>query len=341
MRIARELPEKFRVTGVLVRDREKGWKFSAVWNVPTFQTLEGLLPAGGARPAFVLTSVPWAITPDLIRELVSYNLPVLAETPPAPDLGGLNSLWYDVGRTGKVQVAEQYALQPMVAARLNVARSGKLGTITQAQISAAHGYHGVSVLRRALGITFEDAKIAAIKFSSPIVAGPGREGPPAEEKIINAGQTIATLNFDGKIGIFDFTGEQYFSYIRSNRYLIRGECGEISNTTVRCLKDFRTPFIGDLRRVDAGGEGNLEGLFHKGVLLGDEWVFTNPFPYARLTDDEIAIASLLDGMGKYAEGGPDIYSLAEASQDHYLGICIDRAAASGDPITTEPQGWAV
>ena len=273
------------------------------------------------------------MTPELIRELTGRGLPVLAETPPAPDIDALNSLWNDVGRTGRVQVAEQYAFQPMAAARLNVAHSGKLGEISHAQISTAHGYHGVSLLRRALGINFEDAIIAAHKLSAPIVAGPGRDGPPSSEKIHNAGQTIAFLDFsDGKgekTGVFDFTGEQYFSYIRSNRYLIRGERGEIVNNVVRCLKDFRTPFVGEFLRQDAGGEGNLEGLFHKGVLLGDDWVFVNPFPYARLTDDEIAIAILLKGMANYASGGPDIYSLAEASQDHYLGICIDRAAASG------------
>ena len=38
-------------------------------------------------------------------------------------------------------------------AQFAVAQSGRLGLITQAQVSAAHGYHGISVIRRFLGVT--------------------------------------------------------------------------------------------------------------------------------------------------------------------------------------------
>jgi hypothetical protein len=37
---------------------------------------------------------------------------VLAETPPAPGREGLRALWSDIGASGMVQVAEQYALMP-------------------------------------------------------------------------------------------------------------------------------------------------------------------------------------------------------------------------------------
>ena len=64
-------------------------------------------------------------------------MPVLAETPPAPDLKGLIQLSKDLPGNARVQVAEQYPFQPLHAARLALARSGKLGEITQAQISVA------------------------------------------------------------------------------------------------------------------------------------------------------------------------------------------------------------
>jgi len=61
---------------------------------------------------------------------------------------------------------------------------------------------------------------------------------------------------------------------------------------------------------------------------------------ARLYDDEIAIASCLVKMADYASGGPSFYSLAEASQDHYLGMLIERAVATGETIESETQPWA-
>lgn len=43
--------------------------------------------------------------------------------------------------------------------------------------------------------------------------------------------------------------------------------------------------------------------------------------------------------GEWLEGGPDVCSLADAAQDHYLGLCIDQAAASGLPVRTAGHVW--
>jgi len=266
-------------------------------------------------------------------------VPALAETPPAPDLEGLIAVNRLTKQGAKIQVAEQYAFQPLHAARLAIARSGRLGRVTQAQVSAAHGYHGISLIRKLLGITDENACIKACRFTSPIVAGPGRDGPPAEESIASSTQVIAFLNFGDRLGVYDFTGDQYFSWIRSPRVLVRGERGEINNDTVRYLEDFRTPVTLKLLRQNAGEAGNLEGYYHKGILAGAEWVYRNPFIPARLTDDEIAVATCLKKMACYAEGGPEFYPLAEGSQDHYLAMMIDRAVASGETVSTTAQPW--
>jgi predicted dehydrogenase len=50
-----------------------------------------------AKPDFVVTAVPWGVTPSLMVALVERGVPVLTETPPAPDLDGLRELWHKVG----------------------------------------------------------------------------------------------------------------------------------------------------------------------------------------------------------------------------------------------------
>jgi len=336
LRIAKALPDRFEVTKVLVRSDEKAQAMEA-WGVRTGRTLDDLL---ADRPQFVVTSVPWGPNPGLLRELAERGMPALSETPPAPDLPGLVALTDLVKSGAPIQVAEQYAFQPEHAARLGVVAKGWLGDVFQAQVSAAHGYHGVSLIRRFLGIGFEDATIRASKFKGSVVKSPDRNGPPKVDGIEEEGQTIATLDFDGRFGVFDFVGTQYFSWIRSQRVMLRGTRGELNGYDLRFLRDFQTPAYGRLERVDTGHGGNLEGHAHRGIQAVGEWIYRNPFPEARLADDEIAIATALMGMGEFTQGGPPPYPLAEACQDHYLAMTIDEAARTGESIRTQRQPWS-
>ncbi len=338
LRVAQALPDRFEVAGMTVRNEARGQELEKAWGVKTYRTVDELLHINDLR--FVVVSVPPTVAPQIISTLAEHSIPALTETPPASDLAGLLALHALSKRGARIQVAEQYHLQPMHAARLAFIRSGKLGTVTQAQVSIAHGYHGVSLIRKFLGISFEQAKITAHSFTSPLIAGPDRSGPPTQERVIQSEQQIAYLDFGTKLGIFDFTTDQYRSWIRTRRLLVRGDHGEISTNRVRYLLDYQTPITLDFIRQDTGTYGNIEGYYHKGILAGSEWVYKNPFVPARLNDDEIAVASCLSGMDAYVDGGPDMYSLADASQDHYINLMIRQALSSGEPVTTTWQPWA-
>ena len=337
-RIARELPERFGITSVLVREAAKGERLTTQWGISTTTDLDSLL---ATKPSFVVTSTPWAVNPSLVLQLAQRQIPVLSETPPAPDLDSLTSLYRNLPAGARIQVAEQYAYQPINAAAISLVQSGKLGTVTQAQVSVAHGYHGVSLMRKLLGVQFEGAEIRGTRFSSPIVTGSDRGGAPKVESLSESTQVIATFEFSGKLGVIDFTDDQYFSWIRSRRLLVRGERGEVNNGEVRYLIDFKTPITESLFRADAGQDGNLEGYYHKGILCGSSWAYLNPFAPGRLTDDEIAVATCLQKMDEYVDGGPDFYTLAEASQDHYLALEMQAAIAKQTVISTSPQCWSI
>ncbi|WP_274651315.1 Gfo/Idh/MocA family protein [Paenibacillus humicola] len=340
LRIAKALPDRFAVGAMLVRDEEQGRRLEAEWGVRTYRNMDDFAAASGDI-RFAVVSVPWAAAPDCTLQLAQRGIPVLSETPPAPDLPGMVRLYEEVRRLGgRVQVAEQYLYQPMHAARIAFAKSGKLGAVSQVQVSAAHGYHGISLIRQLLGAGFENAVIRGQRFVSPLVAGPDRSGPPQSERIADSAQDIVTLRFGDKLALFDFTGDQYFSWVRRNRVLVRGHKGELTDETFRYLRDYRTPVYGEFRRSDTGHNGNLEGFYHRGISADGEWVYENPFVPARLSDDEIAIATSLANMSAYAQGGPSFYSLEDAMQDHYLSIMMQAAVQSGEELTTETQPWA-
>ncbi|MDM5340628.1 Gfo/Idh/MocA family oxidoreductase [Fictibacillus enclensis] len=339
LRIVHMLPQIFQVAGMVVRDETQGKELEERWSVKTYRTLGHLLE--NEHPDFVVTSLSGSVNARYVMELADMDLPVLSETPPGNSLQELYTLHEELTvKKKKIQVAEQYHLHPMHMARLSLIQSEFLGKVTEATVSISHFYHGISLIRKMLGITFENAVITGKRFVSPILAGPGREGPPKEEKLISAERDLAWLQFDGKLGIYDFTKDQHRSWIRSNHLSVRGTKGELFDERISVLQDYQTPLPLSFQRVNKGEQENQEGYYLDGILAGERWVYKNPFAPARLYDDEIAIATCLKKMAHYVSGGPDFYSLQEASQDHYLGLMIQKAIETGQPVHTENQPWS-
>jgi predicted dehydrogenase len=327
------------VTGVVVRDAAKGHAFESKWGVPAFRTVDELLEQVPLQ--FAVTCVPWDVNPSIVKVLTTRGVPVLSETPPAPDVAQMTDLCRSVvANGGKVQVAEQYHLRPHHVAQIAFAESGKLGRIHEAQVSVGHGYHGISIMRRFLRVLYEDCTIHGSSFRSRSVAGPGKLGSPAREELSGSIQHLYRFEYDAGLGLFDFADEQYFSWIRNERILVRGERGEILNDTVTYLKDYLTPIRLDIVRHQDGTNGDLSPPSLRGIQLGEGWIYRNPFLTARLIDDEIALATCLVRMNEYIRTGSEFYTLAEACQDHYLYLMAEQSATEGRPLKTARQAWA-
>ncbi|TVY01024.1 Gfo/Idh/MocA family protein [Paenibacillus cremeus] len=340
LKIAQALPDQFQVSGLVVRNEELGAAMERKWNVTTYRTLEDLLAK--EQPDFVVVSVSRTACPDYLLQLAERGIPALSETPPAGDLVSSLTLYEQLTRLkAKVQVAEQYQFQPMHAARIAIAQSGRLGPITEATVSTSHLYHGASLIRKLLNVGFAEATIQAKRFMLPLIAGPTRQGIPQKEETIVVPREIAWIDFGGeKLGIYDWTKDQHRSWIRSNHVSVRGVRGELFDARMNVLADFQTPLHLELNRINRGEEESMEGYFLQGIIAGDSWVYRNPFAPASLSDDEIAMGTCLKRMAEYVQGAAPFYSVAEALQDHYLGMLIEQAVATGERVTAVWQPWA-
>lgn len=339
LRAARELPEYFQVSIVVERNPEKAEKLSRKWGVKVLPNLEALAECRDEVEFIVMCLSP-SVMPEMLIKASDLGFYVLSETFAFETAEAIEEYYNQIKEPSKIQFAEQYWLRPAHMARLSVIESGILGNVTQAQISVGHGYHGTSLLRKYLNAGFAECEIKAWEFKNPIVEGPGRNGYPEEEKIIEDKQQFAVLDFGGKWGVFDFTEEQYFSKIRGSRVLIRGERGEIENNTVRCLKDFKTPVEYTMTRCASGIDEGLGAPVIDGIQAGGEWVYKNPFGRPRLSDEEIAVAAAVWKMHEYVCSGTVFYSLEEACQDQYLDCMIRKSAALGQSVKVKKRCWA-
>jgi predicted dehydrogenase len=337
LQIAAALPDRLRVTALLGRNAERAAELGRRYGVPVAADFDALV---ASRPAFVLVCVAWGPTPDFIRQAVAAGLPVLTETPPAPDLDRLRRLWSDLGPDAPVQVAEQYQFQPMHAARIVIARSGLLGVPQAAHSWHCHGYHGISLLRILLGATGTGARVQGFTSAERVLSRPGRADPSSPLAEADTKRTFARFEFGDRYGIFEFDGTQYWSPIRSRGIAVRGSRGELVTNDVRWFADDGTPMAGHLRRQDGGVDGDMTAHALWRISFADETVYTNPVAPARLHDDEIAGAEVLGRMVTFVKTARPFYPLADGCQDHYLSMLMDQAASSGQIVQAEPQPWA-
>jgi len=348
VRMARLMPDKFECTGVVTRSAERGAEVERLWGVPTVRTIEelvtGALPGAGRspdRPELVVVSVPWPVTPDVTRELVELGIPVLTETPPAPDADGLRSLWADVGSSGLVQVAEHSPAMPAHAARIAAVDAGLIGTPTSVQISSTHLYHAVGLIRRLLGVGLGEVTVRASVFDAPLLAPLLREGWSGATEPVEAWTILATLDFGaGRSALYDFTDNQWHNPLRTNRIVVRGSHGEIVDDAVTRFAGPETVLTSTIHRRVSGLEQNLDGFDLEHLSLDGRVLYRNPYRGARLADDDIAVASLLDATGAWVRGdGPAPYPLADGCQDHLVGLAIEEAGRTGETVRTDREAW--
>ena len=340
IRIAKALPEMFDLAAVMIRSKEKGEAFSEKFDVKVVNTLDELVEK---EPEFVVMAIKRGIVTENLITLFKRGIPVLTETPPGEDVEALQQLWdaYQEYQP-KVQVAEQYCLQPLYASWDKAICDGKLGEVENINISSLHGYHGASIIRQFLGTGFENCRIYGKRYWFDVTETYGREGMVFDGEVVKCSRDRLTMEFDnGKVAYFDFSDPaQYHSFIRTRQLTVQGTRGEIDDLTIRYLNEQNIPVTQELRRIDLGVYGNQEWS-HYAVMLGEEFLFRTPFINARFNDDEIAVASCMVKMHEYVNGGTEFYGMADALQDMY--ICLKMDEALENPVTvveTRTQPWA-
>lgn len=338
-RVAAALPERFELRGVLGQDPGRAEAFAARHGLRRCADLDELLRLNAD---FVVVCVSRGQATGYLMALMERGVPALCETPPGETREDLVRLWEEASRRqAKIDVAEQYFLQPLYAAWYEAVRQGMIGPVENISLSALHGYHGVSIIRRFLGVGMESCRIHGERHQFSAVRTSARDGVKRDGEITPYQRDRLSLAFEsGKVGYFDFAGIQYHSFIRTRQINVQGQRGEIDDLEIRCLAEDNLPVFMPLSRHDRGRYDGVQHALHH-LTLGERLLYANPFPDARLNDDELAIASCLDGMRGYLETGKPFYGLADALQDTYLSQLMDQALAQPhQEIISERMPWA-
>ncbi|MGN0494532.1 MAG: Gfo/Idh/MocA family protein [Acutalibacteraceae bacterium] len=318
LRIAALLPDTFKVSGIYIRNKQKREEFSKKYNAPIFDNLEKLLETDFD---FIVSCVNKTGICDTVRELANKNVPLLTETPIGTSIKEIDDFLGEIKPDWRVQVAEQFHFMPRNAAIKRVIESGILGEITQVQLSCCHDYHAASLIRFFLGTGNEMPEASSFTLPDTVTRYNSRGGLLKEPQTVTAEEKFVILRFKDKTAVYDFNYEQYFSDIRRSRILIRGTNGEILNNEFTYLKN-GLPHSFTLRRNSYGTNESLDGFTLVNITAEGKVVYENPFKSARLSDEEIAIATCLLKMKKYLETGIPFYTLNDAAIDSKIFLSV-------------------
>lgn len=318
-RIAQRYPALFSAM-FLCRSEEKAALMTQETGVPAVWTVE---EGEAVKPDFVVVAVNKTSITDVSIEWIGRGYPVLMETPAGLTREQLVRLW-ELHRSGaKIAVAEQYRRYPDMIAGVQAVAAGKIGTPGSAYLSLAHDYHGMSLLRGMLMVEGESYVIRGERTMHPVTETDSRTGPLPGNPVREKARDTIWVRFDsGKTAIYDFSGVQYHSFIRTRHVVVRGDCGEWCDTVLYHLDENGRPVREELMPVIPDRYRELDT-----ASLRD----ARRIPRADLSmdnlQDEFAIASMLFDMKEFLETGKEVYPFREALEDAYFRILMEEAFA--------------
>jgi len=307
----------FECAGIVLRN----WRAAGV---PVYTDLGEAL--WSQRPDFVLALSPAFVAPATLDTVIAQRTPVVATT----DLvRGHPDRWRAAATTDLVQVLELHPFMPGHLARLEVVRQGLIGEVNSVQLSvhaADQVDQAMALMRAYLQVRLGVAQVHIHRFGAPDgPAFPGVTGKPAYNSVAEAGSSgagtplmMAGVDFgEGRTGICDL----HYDRPGPDRLLVRGTRGEISGDQVVRVGPGGSIVTTYLQRhlLDDGHVGE--------ITLGDTAVWTNPWPDAGWTDQELAVARVARRLTAWLGGlGPAPYPLAEAIFDARLSLAVTTAA---------------
>ena len=333
-RIARTYPELFEMKYMLCRSQEKADRIRTQTGFSVTTSKEA---CEACRPDFVVVAVNKANIADVAEEWVLRGHTVLTETPAGASLEQLERIWELRERCGcRIQVAEQYFHYPSLSVGMKYIERGDIGEPFSLYISAAHDYHGASIMRKYLSVGQEAFAVAAKRFRFPLTETDSREGAVTDGRTTLRERDIALFEFaSGKIGLYDFSGEQYHSFIRSRHIIVRGRDGELSDQVLYRLDDRHYPRTKILLP-------ELEPRYRvlETKRIRDYVRMWKPELSLDEIEDEYAIACMLYDMGDYIASGKEIYPLRDALQDAYMWLVLQEAVQKpGKQMYARKMPW--
>jgi choline dehydrogenase-like flavoprotein/predicted dehydrogenase len=290
--ILNALSDRYEVVGFTTRSIVTARKVESENGIPFFASASELIEQ--RDPTFIVSAVASQFNESTLLNLIDLNRPILTETPLAWTIAsGSRIIRKAAEKNVVIGVAEQFPFLPLEQLKNRLIELGVFGEIYAVYNDfSSYAYHGIAQIRRYLQGKPTHARSVDYDFGTVI-------DPRRSDRTSNIRWQVGSVAFD--TGAMAF--QQYSDY-----YVDSGVCFP---QTTRIYGKNATMINGDLRYFDhATGQLETASAVREqndvnttasiSINLRGHGVITFKNAYAKhaFTDDQIAVATLLDGMSR-------------------------------------------
>lgn len=326
----RALSNEFEVVGVVSRTKTSASNLATEIGSEAFASVEDLM--NNSRPDFLISAVSNHAVDQTLSHLTNLSIPILFETPFAGDLWHGRKILKRIHKNGSViGVAEQTPFLPEEQFKRKLIDLGLFGRVVAAENSfAAYDYHGIAAARQYLT---GGAKLTSVSATRTRLPSPLQTSYPPRDEV----WTLATLTYDDGTTLAHRYSDAYFdSPVRAPRAMrFFGTLGTMDGSDVKAMSSDGHMFKASIQRHST--DERLQSLSLRTPTELFTW--TNPFASQALSDEQIAVATLVRNMADSTlNGGCPAYPASTALEDIEVMTAIRYSAESNGAPVRMPLG---
>jgi choline dehydrogenase-like flavoprotein len=293
--ILQQLSAKYRIVGFTTGSAESSERFESETGIKAFSNASEMVRR--QKPQLIITAVPDGVNERVVTHLIDLGVPILAETPLAWSASGARKIIRKAAaKKVLIGVSEQFPFLPIEQFRKKLIDLGVFGNIYAAfNDFHSYSYHGIAQLRRYIKghpqyvRNFDVRSEYGVHYQSGSVLF--SDGAELKHNYTILGQSLRpSVHFHGTKG----------AMIDNEITVINKE----SNQDETILVSREKNSSGNLRSISA----TLPGF--------GEVRWLNPFVEFPLSDEQIAVATLLEGMSMaILNGTQPVYTAGEFVSD--------------------------
>lgn len=304
--ILKDLSSHFEIVGFTTRSTHTARMFESKTGISAYSSASELI--NQQQPSFLIVAVNPTFLDSTLMKLIDLRVPILAETPLAWSVSAASSIVRKAAANNvPVAVAEQFPYKPIEQFRYQLIKLGVFGDVYAVYNDfESYEYHGIAQLRRYLRGKPTQVQSMEYNFGTDPT-------PRLQERFSNIRWRIGSVTFDdGSMLFHQFSSHYVVSDLCFPQAIrIYGKTGTMVDYEIR-LFNKKTDRIETALATRKENEINtVESI---AVTLPEFGVVTwnNPYAAYPFTDDQIAIATLLDGMSQAVRTGcPALYTAEE------------------------------